>query len=195
MTVGLDDRQRAMLAEMGVRIWWPAQTPASQEAPATIADARPNPLKTIKSIAENDHIALDIVKNSLISGPADPSPAPAVPALPDVGTVDGLDWPALETPKYRSRKAARVPRKLERNSRRAIRPTMRIDSVPSTATENRQPHEEVGPKSHSPNAMTHLPTGGCTTMSPLSVMKTLVLPWVNSGSTTLPSPFHRISTP
>lgn len=97
MTVGLDDRQRAMLAEMGVRIWWPAQTSPPQEAPATIAEAGPNPPETIKKIAEKDPVALGIGRKDLISAPADAPPAPAAPMGPDVGVVNGLDWPELET--------------------------------------------------------------------------------------------------
>ena len=36
----LDDRQRAMLAEMGVRVWWPQQSNAAPQAVAEVAPAR-----------------------------------------------------------------------------------------------------------------------------------------------------------
>ncbi len=36
----LDDRQRAMLAEMGVRVWWPQQRDAAPQAVAEVATAR-----------------------------------------------------------------------------------------------------------------------------------------------------------
>ena len=98
-------------------------------------------------------------------------------------------------PSKAMRKAAIAPSQLEPNIRRAIRPTMRIEIVPSSATEKRQPKLEVEPKTHSPKAMTHLPTGGWTTMSPSVVLKTAVVPWVKSGSTSSPFPFHCISTP
>ena len=74
-----------------------------------------------------------------------------------------------------------VPISVEPNIRRAARPTMRIDSVPSSATENRQPNELVTPNSCSPAAMTHLPTGGCTTRSGTSP-NTSGVPFVNITS-------------
>ncbi len=85
-----------------------------------------------------------------------------------------------------------MPSKVDPNSRRAIRPIMRIDSVPTTAAENRHPHELSGPKSHSPKAIIHLPTGGWTTKSG-SPLKTLRLPLVNRASMSLPEPFHASS--
>lgn len=57
---------------------------------------------------------------------------------------------------------ARHPRNVERNIRRPIRHSISTDSVPSTATMNRQPNG-VKPKIFSPIPMIHLPTGGCTT--------------------------------
>ena len=57
------------------------------------------------------------------------------------------------------------PSRVEPNSRRPIRAIMRIDSVPTTAAENRQPNGLSAPNSHSPTAIIHLPTGGCTTKS------------------------------
>ena len=71
----------------------------------------------------------------------------------------------------------------------------RAENVPSRATEKRHPKLDVEPKTHSPKAMIHLPTGGWTTMSPWSVSKTVVVPEVKEGSTVSPSPFHFISTP
>ncbi len=43
-----------------------------------------------------------------------------------------------------------------------MRHSISTDSVPSTATMKRQP-KGFSPNIHSPSAMTHLPTGGCTT--------------------------------
>ena len=104
-------------------------------------------------------------------------------------------WMTNASPSNARRKAATVPRRLEPNIRRATRPMMRIDSVPSRATENRHPKEELTPNSHSPTAMTHLPTGGWTTMSPLVELKTLVVPWVNSLSGLRRLELTLISTP
>ena len=47
-------------------------------------------------------------------------------------------------PSNASRKAATQPSAVDPNIRRATRPTMRIDSVPTSATENRQPQPEPG---------------------------------------------------
>jgi DNA polymerase len=44
----LDDRQRAMLAEMGVRVWWPQRTDAAPEA---LADQAPAVVATVLSPA------------------------------------------------------------------------------------------------------------------------------------------------
>ena len=104
------------------------------------------------------------------------------------------DWTKW-CPSKAIRKAATAPSQLDPKRRRAIRPTMRIERVPSRATEKRQPKLDVGPKTHSPKAMIHLPTGGWTTMSPSVALKIAVVPWVKRGSTFSPSPFHRCSTP
>ena len=48
--------------------------------------------------------------------------------------------------------------------RRVIRQMRRIASDPKTAAEKRQP-KEFRPKSHSPAAMIHFPSGGITTYS------------------------------
>ena len=97
-------------------------------------------------------------------------------------------------PSKASRNAATVPSSVEPNIRRAARPTIRIDRVPSSATEKRQPNDDVDPNSHSPTAITHLPTGGWTTRSP-SVPNTSGVPLVNSSSGFFSESGTRISTP
>ena len=49
-----------------------------------------------------------------------------------------------------------------------MRAMSRTIRVPITAAANRQPNEESMPNSHSPAAIIHLPTGGCTARSPAS---------------------------
>ena len=73
-----------------------------------------------------------------------------------------------------------VPKTEERNSRRATRPSMTIDSTPMTHTEKRQPTDESAPNSPWPAPMIHFPTGPCTTRSPTSVLKTSRVPSVNA---------------
>ncbi len=69
-------------------------------------------------------------------------------------------------PSKASSAAATVPSRSERKRRRATRPIMRIERVPARATAKRQPKESRMPNGVSPQPMSHLPTGGCTTKSP-----------------------------
>ena len=98
-------------------------------------------------------------------------------------------------PSNARRNAATHPSAVEPNRRRPTRPTMRIDSVPSRATENRHPHPESAPNINCPNAMTHLPTGGCTTKSPSTVENTSGLPPTKASSGFFNESRTRISTP
>ena len=84
-------------------------------------------------------------------------------------------------PSTASNSAAVVPRRVDPNRRRPIRPIISSERVPTTAAENRQPHELVGPKIHSPKAIIHLPTGGWTSKSGPD-WKTSRLPLVKSSS-------------
>jgi len=54
---------------------------------------------------------------------------------------------------------------VDRVIRRAMRQISRMASDPNTALENRQPNE-FSPNSHSPTAISSLPTSGWTTYSP-----------------------------
>jgi DNA polymerase len=78
----LDDRQRAMLAEMGVRVWLPKSTPA-------VAAPQPTVAAPISKTAPNT--------------PAPNTPAPKLVPMPvvDIGALpDGIanmDWPALQS--------------------------------------------------------------------------------------------------
>jgi hypothetical protein len=99
-------------------------------------------------------------------------------------------------PSKASSTAAMVPRTDEPSRRLAIRPSMKIEMVPSTQTANRHPNELSPPKIASPEAMTHLPTGPWTTRSPSVELKTLGVPWVKASSGLSPkAELLRISTP
>ena len=78
----LDDRQRAMLAEMGVRVWWPPRSDA--EPPAVAGDAPPN-------------VAVSAV----------PSPAPGVSGA--AGLVSPARHVSPTAPVAAARPAARAP--------------------------------------------------------------------------------------
>ena len=98
-------------------------------------------------------------------------------------------------PSKARRNAATQPSAVDPNSRRATRPTTRIDSVPTSATENRQPQPDPDPSSHSPAARSHFPAGGCTTMSPSTVEKMSWLPPTKASSGFFSESSTRISTP
>ena len=69
MTLSLDNRQRAMLSAMGVRVWMPAATHPT--APST-------PVTLVTPAAPEETTAPSIVLKALPAGLAD------------------MDWPALE---------------------------------------------------------------------------------------------------
>lgn len=74
----LDARQRAMLDEMGVKVWTPASAPAAAPAPAPSASATAAPAPA----------------PTLAPAPT-PTPAPAMPRPVDTTAVAGLDWAGL----------------------------------------------------------------------------------------------------
>lgn len=87
MSLDLDDRQRAMLQEMHVRVWWPAVAPAAVppvavDAPETPALRRPTPVPVPVPAP----------------APARAEPVRAVQRLagtPMDSAVEGMDMPAL----------------------------------------------------------------------------------------------------
>lgn len=95
----LDDRQRAMLAEMGVRVWWPqagpqTEPPASTEAlmPAAEALVPPAvmPMPPIK-------VPVELPAATPRPAPVLPVQAPVVvPGKPLADGVDRMDWTTLQ---------------------------------------------------------------------------------------------------
>ncbi|PIT76896.1 uracil-DNA glycosylase [Limnohabitans sp. G3-2] len=101
----LDDRQRAMLAEMGVRVWWP-QRPADEQLQAQ-AQTPTQALAAAPDLAlpASQPMALAPAAPP-VTRPAAPAPKPAVAPMPvtevRVGQplaegVDQMDWAALQT--------------------------------------------------------------------------------------------------
>jgi len=112
----LDDRQRAMLAEMGVRVWWPQAVVAASDTlpqtPAVAATAAPAESAASAQAAAERPVA---VPSAVMSAPASASPAPAraappaprqapvAPPQPAAGVVgqalaagvDSMDWTTL----------------------------------------------------------------------------------------------------
>ena len=58
---------------------------------------------------------------------------------------------------------ATVARLTERNRSQPANQISAIEAVPNSAAEKRQPNGSSPPKSHSPTAISHFPSGGCTT--------------------------------
>lgn len=97
MSLDLDDRQRAMLQEMGVHVWWPpavpalAPEPAPAAAPAVQAPAAqslPPAASEAPAVADEiAHLALSAVS---VSGRA-PAPAPVAGGQ----DIAAMDWDTL----------------------------------------------------------------------------------------------------
>lgn len=98
MSLDLDTRQRAMLAEMGVRVWWPpsdtpAPTLAATPAPVHAAVAsRPAP-QTVRQAP----VGSGAGSSETRARGADAAAQPSVALTPPVAGVDAMDWPALAT--------------------------------------------------------------------------------------------------
>lgn len=122
--LALDARQRAMLAEMGVRVWWPAvPAPAPERAPASDAPAASPPVQAhdpsaptpdrvdAKNVAQPDRMALASGEKrqhfparpaaepptapiTALAAPAAATAAASPAALPREA-IARMDWPAL----------------------------------------------------------------------------------------------------
>ncbi len=96
----LDDRQRAMLAEMGVRVWWPQR--ADEGATATSVQSVPV-LEPVVPKSAPTTAAVPVASPANTTRPALVAPvAPAHPAVVVVGKplaqgVDRMDWPTLQS--------------------------------------------------------------------------------------------------
>ena len=111
MGLMLDQRQRAMLAEMGVKLWLPAAPRAVVDAPETIAVGADSTLARAESDAKTAPVAAPAPVPASPAAAPRPSPRPAPVAVPPVparapapavalvprpdGVAD-MDWPALE---------------------------------------------------------------------------------------------------
>jgi len=99
----LDDRQRAMLAEMGVRVWWPSSpvAPAAEAQSAAFAvEAAPVPVAP-PAVAHS--AAPSVIPSAAPRAPqAAPVARPAAAPVPTVAIrplaegVDRMDWAALQ---------------------------------------------------------------------------------------------------
>ena len=108
----LDERQRAMLAEMGVRVWWP-QTPDAAATPADAVSATPaaTPAAAVAPAALRAAPVVPSVAPSIAPSvaasvappraprPAAPAAVAALPAdaVPLPAGVDQMDWDTLQS--------------------------------------------------------------------------------------------------
>ncbi|MFM7001673.1 MAG: uracil-DNA glycosylase [Limnohabitans sp.] len=108
----LDDRQRAMLAEMGVRVWWP-QSPAPTEAAPDVQTAPVAAVASAAPVVQASAMAgvPGVVTHAAPVAVARPAPSvaptpaarqaaatpvPAVPMKPLADGLDRMDWAALQ---------------------------------------------------------------------------------------------------
>jgi len=84
----LDERQRAMLAEMGVRLWWPeAGVPLEDPAEVKVAAEAPQAAAPV----ERPHVVAP-VRPAPAAAPARPMP----PVVAAPSSLSHLDWAALQ---------------------------------------------------------------------------------------------------
>ena len=93
MSLDLDTRQRAMLLEMGVRVWWPNADRAASEPLPQAPNAQASAAARLATGADAAAPAPAVVyqPRPVDAGVAKPSPMRAQPASP----VDQMDWPEL----------------------------------------------------------------------------------------------------
>lgn len=97
MGLNLDPRQRAMLQEMGVRVWWPRADPAAQAAALPAAGAQEVSEPPTPTPTPTAPVARQPVVAATTPLAAKPAPVPVLAhalAAPD-GPVDALDWAQL----------------------------------------------------------------------------------------------------
>ncbi len=158
MSLALDARQRAMLAEMGVRLW---QRPAERVAPVT-PESGAAAADQARAAAPSDPEPAARAARPPAPGPRPapvvPAPAPAAPADSPLGPrpegIERMDWPRLEAAVAACRAcglcAGRTQTVFGAGSRRAD--WMVVGEAPGE-TEDRQGQPFVGPAGQLLDAM------------------------------------------
>lgn len=107
MSLDLDTRQRAILQEIGVRVWWPetvAEAPAPMDVEAGAARTAPQALPASTAIEiENRALGALASEASAAPKPSRPAPLPKGAGAPVAPTAAGtlaegiaaMDWPTL----------------------------------------------------------------------------------------------------
>lgn len=89
----LDERQRAMLAEMGVRLWWPAPEAPASETPEPV----PAPVSASAPVTPRPSVVAPVAMSAAPAvrpAQAPASPKPAGTLVPS--SLSHLDWAALQ---------------------------------------------------------------------------------------------------
>ncbi len=87
----LDARQRAMLAELGVKVW----TPAAARAPVALAEAAVAAPTPAQPPARTPPPREPAARAPAAPATAEPAPAPIAPTVAARADIAQLDWPAL----------------------------------------------------------------------------------------------------
>lgn len=101
MSLNLDSRQRAMLQEMGVRVWWPEPAeavPVDATAPQTATTAtavQPDLQRPASQVPSRTAPAVAAVAPEAAAVPPGAA-TPGAPARARPEGVDGMDWPTLQ---------------------------------------------------------------------------------------------------
>ena len=95
----LDDRQRAMLAEMGVRVWTPSPEAVMPHTTHALATSPAHPADAAAKLVAPTAIPIASVKApSLAAAPAAQRSAPTVPVHAELPEgLGSMDWAALQT--------------------------------------------------------------------------------------------------
>jgi uracil-DNA glycosylase len=100
MSLDLDERQRAMLHEMGVHVWWPLETsPLSAQHAETDAPrqalVRPEAASDLAARAIEAAAAAAVSVTNGVEGRGEPTGTSLPPMGVPMGDVDGMDWATL----------------------------------------------------------------------------------------------------
>ena len=91
----LDERQRAMLAEMGIRVWWP-QGPTAPDSAEAAAPAPIQPVPAEAPVQQAQRPAVPARPAAPVVLAAPPPAALPADAQPLPAGVDQMDWDALQ---------------------------------------------------------------------------------------------------
>ena len=109
MSLDLDARQRAMLEEMHIHVWWPAAAAAAAPEPVGVpAPAAATAVAALQAPAAQPHAGPVSLADAMAAAPelaaarlpvspsAAPASAPATARVAPAGPIDSMDWATLQ---------------------------------------------------------------------------------------------------